>query len=562
MQTKLYISDKTSIQITYRNPMFSNQGTASLPLQLPGANAQKLLHPHNLNKRAKTSFAADINFAGSNLFRGKLEIEETTNNDIQGFFASGKGEFASIIKDRYLTDYGFQHLYCTYDNRDNILDEMTNFTKFYPEKQFVFFPFYAPDCESQPGSITDCDIVNCWDSTNLVFDRKTPVNNIEPYHFAPAYYLCFVLKTLFSAYGYNIVQNFLYEHTELRQVVISNINTEHYHTIFEAPEAGYYITFARDLPKILVSDFIKSIENRFACKFFINDLSKEVKIISLASIILDTSYTDFTNKLLKGYKINHQKITGITFKDNNTVSDKLFINITSEVDMPHLLPDLNSHIFYLVKSENQVYERVYDEESTIWKWQPYCYYEPEYCDGDNPETIETKSGTLQMIDVSRTDYRLLPTSDVTRKKYPEIITNESLNFLIYRGLMPFDFSDEIKFFADTYSEMLEIDLQQNNDLCYVFSDDKLYRYYTSVPGWVHEPLVDISKKYPYASSSIYYISYDDYVRTPYNISVKLNGTNGLIENFWKEYIYWLLNIYREITVGLDLSVKDIQNIAI
>jgi hypothetical protein len=570
MQTKLYITDKTSIQITYRNPMFSNQGTASLPLQLPGANAQKLLHPHSLGKRAKTSFAADINFAGTNLFSGKFEIEETTNNDIQGFFASGKGEFASLIKDKYITDFSEKELFTTHDWASPLrFSDITSFTEFYPVKNFVFFPVYMPGTTYETSVFPDCDILNPWDAENEQFNFKAPVYNGNPYQFSPQYYLCHVIKIIFSTLGYSLTENPFENHEDLRQITIFNFNPNHYFGYNDGVETpGHYASFERDLPKILISDFIVALENRFCVKFFFNDKLRQVKILKLADVLTKREYVDVTSKAFKNYSIKHEKITGIRIRQD--VSEKYLASVFNEdftlngsvenfEDLPDvLLTELGQK--YLVKKQEIVYNLIYKDSTHVW--QPFCIYFVAYTEGDKPAEIETKSGIVAMYNLHRApDYSELPRCEEERNADWQKAQFDKLYFLIYRGLHYCIYNPAIQYVVDTFAQAEALTPANNDFLCFVVNTQSLYFYNSALGTLTIDNSTVVKFRCPLASSLIYYVDENgDYKPFSGTTSLNFHGEKGLIQNFWKEYLYWLQNIHREVIVGLDLSVKDIQNI--
>lgn len=559
MQTKLYITDKTQIQITFRNPMFSNQGTASLPLQLPGANAQKLLYPHNLNKRAKTSFAADINFAGTNLFRGKLEIEETTNNDIQGFFASGKGEFASLIKDKYLTDIDDYEIISNVGQGIDTIGNISQYVDQYPTRNLVFFPVYMPNYPEANDLDANFKVLNDWDAVNQQFREPSGLNFMMP-QFAPSYFLCYVVKTIFSKAGYSIVENCLFDN--FRQLVIFNYNP---HKFF--PGIEYRASFSADLPHMLISDFIKSIENLLCCTFFINDKLKQVNIMLKKDLVLSSKYfADYTNKVYKPKSINHASvIKGVTLKAENSgitiKTDVTIFDTFNELSDINYTPQIGDKFY--ITTENTIYSFDKTEEHPTGEYVKYTYYYIDYSEGDASLAFETKAGTLSTKEMSSPDYNLIPECEAERKIFfppaalPSVQPNknEGLALLWYYGLMDNVLNPDIDYVVDTTTERDEIANPVYGDLCYVRANKTVYDFTTE---WHSNPM-SAYISYPFASGYNYYLdAVEGYIPTTQSMS--WHGTYGLVNQYWKHFLYYLQNIYREITVGLNLTVVDLQNI--
>jgi len=263
-------------------------------------------------------------------------------------------------------------------------DEIPN--KAYPEVNYAVFPLKIEDlCASMGNAFNNAyyntsSNVNLWDLEHQKFmtpfvtgdqyllistvtDPDTHTNQITyllPYNiFIPFPYNSWVLKSVFKSLGYSIENNVFETDPDLKKLIIYNIQTlNEYKNSNEGPwtqlvtddeNGNYTLTTKRYLyalqPKIQfnladhispidVKTYLRSLENLFFFRFFIDHKKRSVSIKFLKDIVMSIEYEDITEKVVEisERKMDYDKIATLKQNFDSNDGNGGFIKTKEEID--------------------------------------------------------------------------------------------------------------------------------------------------------------------------------------------------------------------------------------
>ena len=544
----------TAVNLRFRNPMFHDEGTYSLPVKIDNTivNRKILGFPNRIGNAGIERPVYDCEIvANSFRLKGSLVIQTVDDSKITAFYTDGNGEFSNLAKDKYLTDIDDDNI--DFDTSQDLYDDYTaTINKNYPDTKYVCFPIRnlsAFDGTSHVGEfVTAGGYYNKWDITNQQF-----VNNYR----IPNFFLCYVIEKLFETFGYNIKDNFIYNNSELRQLVLISDYFKHgpYTTYYFSPiipsSSKYYINIAEVVPKYDIKSFIINLRKFLLCEFFINNYSKSVTIISLKELITQSDYIDITDLADEQYEIEFEDETdGYIIGQNTDTGDEILeeipdinaLNRLDDVDSYEDLPDilgqpLLHNSIALVRNRDKFYAYYYD--SVLGHgWYELCQ-----------NFIKDESGDKEL------DFA----SDISR------VTNFTFTWLtefIYDIILP-----EIKIAAFDFPEHPLAD----KGVSYNVSNFQLAHIRENAPrlAFWHGKL-EIRQNYngfehlyyPFASGDIYYISKSlGFTKIPgKTIALTNSGEDSYTKLYSPEYLYWYFNIRKKVERPIRWQPIDIHNL--
>jgi hypothetical protein len=562
-----------TIRLDLLNPIFNEIGSYSLPFNIPltshNKNVLGISHSSHIYEHS-LSFKA-ILYASFLRVEGKLNLKNTNNNFIETHFTTGKGAFYNDIKNVKLTDIPYTEEISTGSVGDSVFREASKetLTNVYPEKNYVFAPIYMPNFKDIESPSSALCIVNPWSIADLNFRFTT---SYEAFY-TPLIYLHFVIKKIFETYGYVIETDELYANSELRMLVVFNNNFK-LNSILQ-------LDFSKNLPDILISDFLNNIENRFNIIFLINDNNKTVHIKFVDNIITGSVVSDLTNIASSEYEVNQKKYNSVIisneFDSNDSyISDEVksinhnlnndnidhFVNAYSDLPGSANVGDI-AYVLY----ENKIYiwDFNYDAEAEEWQdsgksWHNYI------SDGNNPYEFNSKVSSMLMTPFSggtaETNFNNLPRNNYERIRNPVEGVLDKLNrisLLFYRGLVPYR----------TVQSLSDLSGKDTAYPFYVIDEEATYEYDDVTESWIiysaggnfDDGFGD--NYYPLLSSSMFYNDDDggSHLIPGASYTLSMFGTNGIFENFFQNTAFWITNFRKLEKRKLHWSLKDLTNIA-
>jgi len=311
---------------------------------------------------------------GNVLFMGVMIAKLARPKEVEVSIGIGRGEFnymaankkiANVLPDDHHTIGHVEQIVdpSTQIHHDcAIVDGFNNIpSKVYPEVNYAVFPMKIEDlCKSMGDALNNAyyntsSNINVWDMelqkfmaplltgnqfllVNHETDEETHTNHLTyllPYNiFIPFPYNSWILKNVFKQLGFFIENNPFETDPDLKRLVLYNIQAlNKFKNSNEGPwtqwvnddNGGYYLTTKRYLyaleamvnfnlkshvPDVEINTYIRSLENLFFCRFFINNKSRKVTVKFLKDILLSTDFEDITAKVvdIKERKFDYDKI--------------------------------------------------------------------------------------------------------------------------------------------------------------------------------------------------------------------------------------------------------------
>lgn len=300
----LMVDEQTRIPLTITNPMFSNEGSHSLPFTVPWCehNLKALNHPELLSKANRNKVLLDCYIETPIINeKGSISIVDIkANSSIELAFFTREGMFYKWANETLLPEIDFPE--------GMFLDQYGNVSMYnianaanspYPDSMFAMFPviigdnggyeflgFSKPAAAYQQNYTKPYEfkrIINNWeyspnDGEGNFVRWERPVQSITANKdFAPFLYVNTLIDLIFATIGLRLSRNDLTTIDELNRLCVLN-------------QAVYAINNNRLnwellVPNISVMSFLDSILNKFNLTLFVDTSNRTAEIIFTDDLI-------------------------------------------------------------------------------------------------------------------------------------------------------------------------------------------------------------------------------------------------------------------------------------
>jgi hypothetical protein len=578
-----YLDVDSVVDLDLLNPLFHDLSGHTLPFTIPLTknNRDKLGIDHEpMNYNLNISFDAKIQIFSKIIF-GKLNIEKSKNeNELVANFISGRGAFFSSVKNKKINEVNYSELVSTGDIsasafQTKAIDTVKNP---YPDNNFVFAPIYMPNIDDLGNTLDDeWNIINDFiPGSSARFETHSQTIgyfNFSASQYSPLFYLHFVFKKIFEEYGYTIDRDDFYEDTELRRLVIYSHNLFYFDTNFG------YATFQDYLPKVHIEDLIKWFEKRYNFRFIFHEGGKTVSIINIENSIIDTSYSNITDKAGNIIDIDHFNYDGLSLSNQFDTDDSFLSDKIQTFDEPLNNDNIDIVVEYysslttgsigdiaFVRSENKFYIWGVDVDTDTLKWLEHSsgFLNYEVKGTNNYESSSEISSMIMVNPLISINIKLLPRSDYERVLNIIYLlgsknTISKLCLLHYRGQVP---TNGIATLAE-----LEGGSYNTSKVWYVLENDTSYEWNEIDFEWVpisgnnfEEGFTE--NYYPLLSNSLYFaLANGDPARIPdLKYTMSFFGNDGIYEKFFKNTLYWVFYLRKKVVLTINFSFFEIDSL--
>jgi hypothetical protein len=384
------------------------QGEYSFPFDIP-ARPNGALFDHPELHATPLTFPARVVFH-SRTIEGELTVIEGNEDVYQCTVAHNIGVLAQRAGTDSLRDIDFGT--DIFRNKPQYTYPTDNYALF-PVHNFLFFP---EGSNFQEDYVLNSQLQNYWDVAQQRF--RDYADSIE-YLITPFPFLCFVLKKLLEYYGFQLVENWMEQDNDMKNIVFYNnsdiattapnyVNQEievtdnHGRTLCLFLYAAFFddwiaapFQLADMMPDMTVTDFLKSMMN-FCNSYFI---FSEEKVSFKKRVLRFNTFFNIEPFLLEKVTFEkHEKTTALKFtwehdtndylvqsmwKDINKmrqyyIGETTIANLSALQPAPNTLvyvPALDSYLIYrLVEPENAqpyyawgVYSLNFQNETVTWE---------------------------------------------------------------------------------------------------------------------------------------------------------------------------------------------------
>lgn len=519
----------TSIPMKFMSPAFNQIGTHSFPFKIPNTpkNRRKFNHINSLSADASNNEAPfKMSFGGINFLAGNVKVIDSALRYFNCYFKADKGNFNSLVKGKLLSDVNYGGVRTQASMEDNLEDILTGE---YPDWDYTMFPVVNKNL--MDGSLREDkwnDLTNNHNQLQNYFYNDGTGYSL-PNFITPFPYLCFVIDCIFNELGYNISRNDISADDELRTLCIYSPNV-----ILNTGLSLYFAyNLAHFVPRIPIGDFILALENSLGVNFFINDNVKDVKIIFKKNIIRNQDYEELKaikNTEAVSHKITDGFLAGFEAESGDAAFETYFKDmlespatlgpVATYGDLAGLSPDENDICF--VQDERKFYKYGWDSVSSTNQWSFLSYDYSSYKSGNGDFVVKPKMSPV--VNIMHDTYFVSPGTPWTwnicnvdqagnnaNKPLGDKYNEFGLRLIFFRGIRLTTLGDDYPCGSSTNeSAPGAITATANYSLM-----------------WMPEP--------PYESKGLYY-------------------------NFWEKYLYWYVNIRKEVSSECVFSVYQLRNL--
>lgn len=416
------VKESTSIKLVDENTYLteSSKYTYDIELPLKGSpdNARIFGNIHRLDVSKKAiKMEARLIADNRDVINGTATVTGITDSSVKIQILAGNAElnFLSKYDKLFIDELDLGNLQDE-DGKgispDGVINYLTRFPESerykmmfgtYDQTDYVFFPVYN---EAKDYILNDVCFHKMSETTETVFWRtafygatfglgsvwaSTGRSAIQPY-------LCFIIKRIFAALGYELVENQI-ENTPLKNVFIVN--------------ARSVTSYNKMLPHWTVSEFMEQVENFYGVAFKTDDNSKKVRVLQRDSLLKNENV--YIKQVVDAYSVtcDDEDTTDIS---NGNVSyafeevDK-YIKIEEDVLKRSTKEVFDTYAelydFYTQLSEDQKKKYIYEAEG-----KQYIQYDGSYLREVNQYRNLMRNEESDGVDI---ELKIIPVRMTTRR---------------------------------------------------------------------------------------------------------------------------------------------------
>lgn len=542
----------TQIQVERTNPFFNEYGEQTTPLELPASerNRRILGFPDSFGRRVKIT-ATDVAIQDGEYFAQcrQVVLSAQYKGSISTSFYINDGSFYSRIQKVKLKDifkgefipgvntveeginfcrnlrnnsnehYGIFPILFTDDSGRKNGANYKFMNAFGKDKVLKYTRPYEwmPELPSVIGFHPDLSGEGC-DFYNAV-QRIEYVNEI-PITLAPGYYMSpfiranYLLKRVFSYFGYELQENFFTQTEPFNKMVVIN-------KVMDVLVNGK-IKVADLVPDITCADFISVFRKKFCCEFTSDEGKRTADIIFLRDTLNDSPKIDLTHCVTQEPTLSYK-------------SEKDYKRVTLAAED---------------KVDSEISDS-YDDMDSLVKANPNAYFDP--VDGAIYKT--GWSGDFQVtvkVAEASQNYNTGETLEAKEIKVPELIPE--FRTLSYKATV-----EEEDFNYDMGKFLYVGEYQSLNSKMVVATEPKEHTSEKAEKQKAILAFTYLSDGRPEGTISAYDVNAPSHPRI-FDYALHYNGPQGIFEKFYREYDLLLRNSLHDMKVKLLLSQSQKQNL--
>lgn len=234
------------------------------------ANRHIFGFPERLGKgQLQVRYPAMMSFGPYTLLQGECVVTDFNPDEIEIFLTAGQSTFWKKCGQR-LDDLPLGR-----ESFTSVPAMMKAFTEsLRGTKDYVVCPLYDPYVTNTMGGLYNAfyNFLTVSASGNSVFQAQIGSLNCV---FAPFVRLVVVIEKIITALGYRIGQNDLALDEKFRDIILVCRNKPTF------PSDRLYFDYTHRVPEIKASVFLQEVENKFGCRFSVDEKNKIVSVLSL-----------------------------------------------------------------------------------------------------------------------------------------------------------------------------------------------------------------------------------------------------------------------------------------
>lgn len=340
------LNPDTQLEVERPNLFFNEWGEQTLPIDLPDTDMNRQLtgYPDILSNRNKVSSRIDCSIQDGEYFMPCRQaiLGAKRNEKISTSFYMNEGSFLSRISEVALTDiFGDEVIPGVTTIQQGIDFCWSLIDNSHP--QYALFPIYV-DLDGERrfvnritymdanGKVTETDrrghnggTLGFYNS----FERKETVDN-RTITLAPGYYISpfirasYLLKRIFSYFGYTLKDNFFTTTEPFKSMVFIN------NTIDSLVNGT--IMLVHLVPDCMCNTILELFRKKYCCEFVSDEVERTVTIELFSENIKDRSEVDLTPYLVSHPEISYESYRQLKLSSEKVIKEGTSYDATYEIE--------------------------------------------------------------------------------------------------------------------------------------------------------------------------------------------------------------------------------------
>jgi hypothetical protein len=411
--TSLDLSKDVSITLKFSSPIFNTIGDHTYPFKLPATplNVSVLGFKHRIENATDPFqvFDASLEWNGILILKGTLRILKAQSDFYEATLYMDKGDFFYRRKLMTLQDIDYGELeWSNVNEKMAYFNDCRNYS--YPERK-ICFPMILNKSyyETPPNPDPFFEYMNNYLGMNLI-PTVAIVGFPDSFRttLVPMLYFRHVLSLVFEKLEYSLDDSFFATDPDYNKLVIYNnvdcngLVTGPFNYDVLKVHLGYHV------PLMTINEFLSGLEVFFNIRFFVNNITKTVKIVSVDTIVKSNDFVEFSRDVSTIYTEIGDPITGFQLRMNMDSDDEFWgymkaseestlSRIKGAVDSVSELPpwpgaqDIDLRF---VRNENRFYLMINRTWAASFIGTTSLALLSEYIYKESSKTIETSFSTL------------------------------------------------------------------------------------------------------------------------------------------------------------------------
>ena len=309
------LPDDFSFTMNLKSPMFGDIGSYSYPFRIPATprNAMIMNFGHRVESTGDPYQDRQGAFFwnGLSLFSGTSKMKILNIKSYEGSIFDGSGDFNYQIKNNWLQQYNFgEQVFASEAEAMTWINACR--TQVYPARPCafpeVYNDLYFEGGQTEPEMLS----YNFYHRVDNNIHQLSTASQRTP--IVPMLYFRYVLEKLFAGMGYIMDDSFFTANPNFNKLVIYNSVTCNNDLNGFFPTYIQHIYYNYHVPRVKLSDFFTGIENFFNVRFFVNQVTRTIRIVPVKTILAATGYLDYSSNIISISTEIEEKIKGFKLK--------------------------------------------------------------------------------------------------------------------------------------------------------------------------------------------------------------------------------------------------------
>lgn len=570
------LGEGAKLEVERTNPFFNDYGESTSPLDIPASDYNRMIlgYPDTFGLREKM-VATNVSIEDGEYFAQcrQIILSAQHKGNISSSFYINDGSFYSKIQNVKLKSIFKDEMIPGCGTIDQCIDFCRSLIGGSNENYDIFPVLLTDDSGKDTGY--NYKILNAWGDIKLLKDAKYwrfkdaggyeyvdaprawdfclynksdamfqgEVNRIEyvdeiPVSLSRGYYISpfiranYVLKRVFSYFGYELKENFFTRTEPFSKMILVN-------NVIDVMANGH-IRIEDLLPDVSVSDFLSVFRKKFLCEFVSDEGTHTADIIFLREVVDSAPVADLTRQMTEEPTLSYK-----TASDYKRVV--LRAKHQADSDAEDSYDDLKD---MLAKNSGAYFDKV-----------DGCFYKDGYSGnyhvkskiGEGSQSYDTGEDDTDTLDVEIPE--MIPETRILQYRQSangETITRDMGRYLYIGSYATLNSSMKVATEDNSESEEEAVTTPVMLAFPYVSTDGMPCGTVTAY---------DIHYEYDNRFGPPSHASEEKLYRRIFDYALVYNGDDGIFEKFYRQYDLLLRNSLQELKVKLLLTQSQKQNLA-